>query len=276
MDGPTHGQDSRTARWASFAALGVVFGDLGTSPLYTLQTVVQATGGHFTPRSAFGHPILDRVGLDRHDLDQVLPRSDARRQSRRGRNLSSSAPLIGANGFTRGFRMLTCMGLLGAALIYGDAVITPAISVLSALEGLERGGGLVQVLHHADGGVHSRRTLCRAAIRDGEDRACLRSGDAGVVSGHRRAGGGRHRSSSRRHRGSGPALRSIFCGYLGQRGISRPRRRISVHHGRRGAVRGYGTFRQNIDSPLLVCHRVAGVAAELCGSDGLSDGPVDR
>ena len=39
---------------AAFAALGVVFGDLGTSPLYTLQTVVQATGGHFTPQSALG------------------------------------------------------------------------------------------------------------------------------------------------------------------------------------------------------------------------------
>ncbi len=35
-------------------ALGVVFGDLGTSPLYTLQTVVQAMGGHFTPQSALG------------------------------------------------------------------------------------------------------------------------------------------------------------------------------------------------------------------------------
>jgi KUP system potassium uptake protein len=44
--------------------------------------------------------------------------------------------LIGANGFTRGFTLLTGMGLLGAALIYGDGVITPAISVLSALEGV--------------------------------------------------------------------------------------------------------------------------------------------
>jgi len=44
--------------------------------------------------------------------------------------------LIGANGFTRGYALLTGMGLLGAALIYGDGVITPAISVLSALEGV--------------------------------------------------------------------------------------------------------------------------------------------
>src|SRR5208282_2620454 len=44
--------------------------------------------------------------------------------------------LIGANGFTRGAKLLTGMGLLGAALIYGDGIITPAISVLSALEGV--------------------------------------------------------------------------------------------------------------------------------------------
>jgi len=43
--------------------------------------------------------------------------------------------LIGANGFAPGVKILTGMGLLGAALIYGDGVITPAISVLSALEG---------------------------------------------------------------------------------------------------------------------------------------------
>ena len=39
------------AQWARLAALGIVFGDLGTSPLYTLQTVVQAMGGRFTPAS---------------------------------------------------------------------------------------------------------------------------------------------------------------------------------------------------------------------------------
>ena len=45
---------SNTGGWAALSALGVVFGDLGTSPLYTLQTVVQATGGQFTPDTALG------------------------------------------------------------------------------------------------------------------------------------------------------------------------------------------------------------------------------
>jgi KUP system potassium uptake protein len=44
--------------------------------------------------------------------------------------------LVGANSFKKGTKVLACMGLLGAALIYGDGAITPAISVLSALEGV--------------------------------------------------------------------------------------------------------------------------------------------
>ena len=39
---------------AALTAIGIVYGDLGTSPLYTLQTVVQTMGGHFTPQSALG------------------------------------------------------------------------------------------------------------------------------------------------------------------------------------------------------------------------------
>ena len=56
---PTVAQDVSTRtrepqHWAALGALGIVYGDLGTSPLYTLQTVVQATGGHFTTASALG------------------------------------------------------------------------------------------------------------------------------------------------------------------------------------------------------------------------------
>ena len=72
--------------WAAFGALGVVFGDLGTSPLYTLQTVVQAMGGHFTPHARARRPVADLLDLDCHDFDQVLPVRHAGRQSRRRRH----------------------------------------------------------------------------------------------------------------------------------------------------------------------------------------------
>jgi KUP system potassium uptake protein len=125
----------RPGAWAAFGALGVVFGDLGTSPLYTLQTVVQATGGQFTPQSALG--VLSLVFWTLIVTVSIKYCLFVMRADNRGEGgILALMSLIGANGFKPGIRILTGMGLLGAALIYGDGVITPAISVLSALEGV--------------------------------------------------------------------------------------------------------------------------------------------
>src|SRR6202047_4961586 len=132
---PSLQAEETAAGWTRFAALGVVFGDLGTSPLYTLQTVVQATGGHFTPQSALGilslivWTLLITISI-KYCL--LVMRADNHGEG----GILALMSLIGANGFAPGFKILTGMGLLGAALIYGDGVITPAISVLSALEGV--------------------------------------------------------------------------------------------------------------------------------------------
>src|SRR5450631_2247782 len=125
----------QSAGWASFAALGVVFGDLGTSPLYTLQTVVQATGGQFTTQSALG--VLSSIVWTLIITISIKYCLFVMRADNHGEGgILALMSLIGANGFTPGLKVLTGMGLLGAALIYGDGVITPAISVLSALEGI--------------------------------------------------------------------------------------------------------------------------------------------
>jgi KUP system potassium uptake protein len=122
-------------QWTRLAALGVVFGDLGTSPLYTLQTVVEAVGGRFTPAIATG--ILSLIVWTLIITVSVKYCLFVMRADNRGEGgILALMSLIGANGFTRGAKLLTGMGLLGAALIYGDGVITPAISVLSALEGV--------------------------------------------------------------------------------------------------------------------------------------------
>jgi KUP system potassium uptake protein len=122
-------------RFAMLSALGVVFGDLGTSPLYALQTVVQATGGQFTSHSALG--VLSLIVWTLIVTISIKYCLFVMRADNRGEGgILALMSLIGANGFTPGFKLLTGMGLLGAALIYGDGVITPAISVLSALEGL--------------------------------------------------------------------------------------------------------------------------------------------
>src|SRR6202167_2104225 len=126
---------ARGKAWAAFGALGVVFGDLGTSPLYTLQTVVQAMGGQFTPQTALG--VLSLVFWTLIVTISIKYCVFVMRADNRGEGgILALMSLIGANGFTRGAKLQTGMGLLGAALIDGDAIITPAISVLSAVEGV--------------------------------------------------------------------------------------------------------------------------------------------
>src|ERR1022692_4095284 len=127
--------EGKSVRSAALTALGVVFGDLGTSPLYTLQTIVQAMGGRFTSESALG--ILSLIVWTLIITISVKYGLFVMRADNRGEGgILALMSLIGANSFAPGVKILTGMGLLGAALVYGDGVITPAISVLSALEGV--------------------------------------------------------------------------------------------------------------------------------------------
>ena len=117
------------------AALGIVYGDLGTSPLYTLQTVTGALGGHFTRASALG--VLSLIFWTLIITVSVKYCLFVMRADNHGTGgIMALMSLVGANSLKRGARILTAMGLLGAALIYGDGAITPAISVLSAIEGV--------------------------------------------------------------------------------------------------------------------------------------------
>ncbi len=122
----------------SIAALGIVYGDLGTSPLYTFQTVVGDAGGKISADVALGSLSLIVWALIltisiKYCL--VVMRADNGGEGGILALMSMlSRPFEGAL-LSRG-RLLIAAGLLGAALIYGDGIITPAISVLSALEGL--------------------------------------------------------------------------------------------------------------------------------------------
>jgi KUP system potassium uptake protein len=122
-------------RFAALAALGVVYGDLGTSPLYTLQTVVQAAGGHFTTESALG--VLSLIVWTLIITISIKYCLFVMRADNHGEGgILALMSLVGANSLGGRAKVLTAMGLLGAALIYGDGAITPAISVLSAIEGV--------------------------------------------------------------------------------------------------------------------------------------------
>jgi len=116
-------------------ALGIVYGDLGTSPLYTLQTVVHTVGGHFTAESALG--VLSLIVWTLIVTVSVKYCLLVMRADNHGEGgILALMSLVGANSLKGRGRLITAMGLLGAALLYGDGVITPSISVLSAIEGV--------------------------------------------------------------------------------------------------------------------------------------------
>jgi KUP system potassium uptake protein len=118
----------------ALAALGIVFGDLGTSPLYTYQTIVETAGGHPTASDALG--LLSLVVWALIITISIKYCLFVMRADNRGEGgiLALMALVVGKSG--RFAAPLTFAGLFGAALIYGDGIITPSISVLSALEGV--------------------------------------------------------------------------------------------------------------------------------------------
>jgi KUP system potassium uptake protein len=117
----------------SLSALGVVFGDIGTSPLYTLKTVLGLTGPHPDPTATLG--ALSLVIWTLIIVTSIKYVSFAMRVDNDGEG--GILALMSLLGVKRQHRpAIVAVGLFGAALIYGDGAITPAISVLSALEGL--------------------------------------------------------------------------------------------------------------------------------------------
>jgi KUP system potassium uptake protein len=120
-------------------ALGVVFGDIGTSPLYTLrETFAQGSGMTPTPRHVLGvlSILFWAVTLTVTVKDVTLiMRADNKGEG--GVLALATLATQGLNGRGRNIRRwITLFAVVGLALFYGDAMITPAISVLSAVEGL--------------------------------------------------------------------------------------------------------------------------------------------
>src|SRR5437764_6946484 len=129
--------DRSTGHSLTIAALGVVYGDIGTSPLYAVRQSLLA----FEDTS--DHAILGALSLIFWSLVlvvtvkyvAVIMRADNRGE---GGLLALTALVLRTTGRERKrYLWIMAAGLVGAALFYGDGVITPAISVLSAVEGLK-------------------------------------------------------------------------------------------------------------------------------------------
>jgi KUP system potassium uptake protein len=119
----------------SLSALGVVFGDIGTSPLYTLKTVLSLTGAN--PDAATTLGALSLILWTLFVVTTIKYVNFAMRFDNDGEG--GIIALLALLGVKKQHRpAIVAAGLFGAALIYGDGTITPAISVLSALEGMEQ------------------------------------------------------------------------------------------------------------------------------------------
>ena len=121
----------------TLAAIGVVYGDIGTSPLYTLRECLSGQFGFGVERGAvFGFLSLIfwllLLVVSLKYISYVMRADNAGEGG-----ILTLMSLAGRNTGARATAVLVIMGLIGGSFFYGEVVITPAISVMSAIEGLE-------------------------------------------------------------------------------------------------------------------------------------------
>jgi KUP system potassium uptake protein len=147
---PPHGHAAHAGHGKSdlwklaLGAVGVVYGDIGTSPLYAIKECVTLPYG-VSPVAANVLGILSLVFWSLTLVVSVKYLAFVMRADNEGEGgvlallalVAAPTPDAPAKQRQRRRRVLVMLGLFGAALLYGDGVITPAISVLSAVEGLE-------------------------------------------------------------------------------------------------------------------------------------------
>jgi KUP system potassium uptake protein len=124
------------------AALGVVFGDIGTSPIYTVQTVFNPQDPHPVPLSADNvYGVVSLIFWSVMLIVTLTYVTLVMRADNDGEGgIMALITLLRRWGSSHGRRtalLLAALGVFGASLFFGDSMITPAISVLSAIEGIE-------------------------------------------------------------------------------------------------------------------------------------------
>src|SRR5829696_7412854 len=138
--GESRSPSSKGVAAITFAALGIVFGDIGTSPLYALQTVFTIDDRAVRPDEASVYGVISLVFwavtlIVSLKYVTLIMRADNHGE---GGIMALIALVRGVRVERRlGKVVLVSLGIFGASLFYGDGMITPAISVLSAVEGLE-------------------------------------------------------------------------------------------------------------------------------------------
>ncbi len=121
----------------TLAALGVVFGDIGTSPLYAFREAFVVSELEVSETTVLG--VLSMIFWALLLVVTIKYLIFVMRADNGGEGgiLALTSLIMGQNGRSRRRAVFIGVGLFGTALLYGDGMITPAISVLSAVEGLE-------------------------------------------------------------------------------------------------------------------------------------------
>src|SRR5256712_10838288 len=143
MTPPAEPRTTRTGRYLAtlaLAALGVVYGDIGTSPLYALRESFYGTHGiAVSPGNVLGvlslmfWSLIIVVTIKYHI---VIIQADNKGEG----GVLALMALVNGSRLARGLsprRLMIVLGIFGSALLYADGALTPAVTVMSAVEGLE-------------------------------------------------------------------------------------------------------------------------------------------
>ena len=187
---------SHSSFWAlTVGSVGVVYGDIGTSPLYAFREAVLAAigpGGTVTREAVLG--VLSLVVWSLIIVVTLKYVTILLRADNNGEGGTLSLVALAFRGLGRRTPIVLALGILGAAMFYGSSLITPALSVLSAVEGLKIAHARARTVRIADHRRHSCRVIHGSIARHGAGLAALRADHIAVVPGD---GGHRHHTHLR-------------------------------------------------------------------------------
>ncbi len=127
--------EQQGTRVLMLGALGVVYGDIGTSPIYAFREALHASGEAVSRSDVLG--VLSLIVWALTIIVTVKYVAFVLRADNKGEGGTLSLMALARSAYPKGSRAILVIGLCGASLFFGDSIITPAISVLSAVEGLE-------------------------------------------------------------------------------------------------------------------------------------------
>lgn len=132
------GHGSRTGFWAlTLGSVGVVYGDIGTSPLYALKESLHAASGGQAPTREMVFGVVSLILWALILIVTLKYVFIVMRADNDGEGGTPSLVALAQRALGRSGGFVLVLGMVGISLFYGDAIITPAISVLSAVEGLK-------------------------------------------------------------------------------------------------------------------------------------------